>query len=31
MNSFNQLTEMFAKVKEKYPDIIPFNGYRIFG
>jgi len=31
MDSFNQLTEMFAKVKEKYPDIIPFNGYRIFG
>jgi len=31
MSSFGQLTEMFAKVKEKYPDMTPFNGYRTFG
>ncbi|WP_020617778.1 ABC transporter substrate-binding protein [Paenibacillus daejeonensis] len=31
MSSFNQLTELFAEVKEKYPDMTPFNGYRTFG
>lgn len=31
MSSFKQITDMFAKVKEKYPDITPFNGFRTFG
>lgn len=31
MSSFNQITEMFANVKENYPDITPFDGYRTFG
>lgn len=31
MSSFKQLTDLFAKVKEKYPDITPFNGFRTFG
>ncbi|MGO4372227.1 ABC transporter substrate-binding protein [Paenibacillus sp. 2TAB19] len=30
-SSFDKITEMFAKVKEQYPDIIPFDGYRTFG
>ncbi len=30
-STFNQLTEMFAKVKKQYPDIMPFDGFRTFG
>ncbi|WP_168735413.1 ABC transporter substrate-binding protein [Cohnella fermenti] len=30
MSSFNQITEMFAKAKEAFPDITPFDGYRTF-
>ncbi|WP_123043215.1 ABC transporter substrate-binding protein [Cohnella candidum] len=30
-SSFDQLTQLFAKVKEKYPDITPFDGYRTLG
>lgn len=30
-SSFDKITEMFAKVKEKYPDITPFDGFRTFG
>ena len=31
MSSFNQITKMLARIKEKYPDITPLNGHRIFG
>lgn len=30
MSSFQQITEMFAKVKEKYPEMTPFDGFRTF-
>lgn len=30
-SSFDQLGEMFAKVKEKYPEITPFDGTSIMG
>jgi putative aldouronate transport system substrate-binding protein len=30
MSSFDQITQMLAKIKEKYPDIIPFDGNRTF-
>ncbi len=30
-SSFDKLTEMFAKVKEEYPDMTPFDGFRTFG
>lgn len=31
MASFDQITQMFAKIKKKYPNITPFDGHRIFG
>lgn len=31
MSSFNQLTELFARVKQSYPDMTPFDGFRTFG
>ncbi|OBR65278.1 hypothetical protein A7K91_20055 [Paenibacillus oryzae] len=31
MSSFKQITDLFAKVKEKYPDMTPFDGFRTFG
>ncbi len=30
-SSFDQLTQMFAKIKEKYPTITPFDGHRTMG
>lgn len=31
MSSFSQITALLQKIKEKYPDVIPFDGHRIFG
>jgi putative aldouronate transport system substrate-binding protein len=30
-STFDQLTQLFRVVKEKYPDITPFDGFRTFG
>lgn len=31
VSSFDKLTELFSKIKAKYPDVVPFDGNRIFG
>ncbi|WP_407270051.1 ABC transporter substrate-binding protein [Radiobacillus sp. PE A8.2] len=30
-SSFDKITEMFSRVKDEYPEITPFDGFRTFG